>query len=565
MNIITKLISISLATLFAASYTITVSAENDITYSKEKKEDMVTSLAVQKKFGSLVKKTEIPSESIAIRSSLPAKYSSVDKGYVTSVKNQGSHNTCWAFAAMSVMETALLKNGFGTYDLSEEHLDIWATTRHNDTGWIRGLNEGAFSDAAMGYLASWQGARLDNDIPFGYATGKTFEQIDKLGKTEYGVTDIVKLPNDIATVKTAVMNYGSVSANFAANSLFFNQNNTAAYAYKTFSNTSQIEGHAITIVGWDDNYSKTNFKTGYQPTKNGAWLCKNSWGDYNSLGGYFWISYEDKYLFSDILSAPFAIKDFIRIDQNTKLYQVEEYGATYDFNLTSDSNGVEENVENITYINKFNFTERYANLESVVFETISVGADYTVYFIPLNKADNPISDETKWTELSTGIVDYSGYISVETDYTLPYSKGAIGVKIDGSKNNVQSTLGCDEWLSDYEGNYMFIPDTVKDVSYMKLDGNIIELSDFYNNHFSDTIGSNFVIKAITTADEGVKKYDVNNDGRTSLVDAVIIQRHLINTYKLNRNQTFSADIDENGTVNLADAVRVQKALLYSQI
>ncbi|MEE0930755.1 MAG: C1 family peptidase, partial [Acutalibacteraceae bacterium] len=520
-----------------------------------------TSQAVQKKVGSLIKKTEIPSESIKVKSSLPIKYSSVDKGYITSVKTQGSHSTCWAFAAMSVMETALLKNGFGTYDLSEEHLDSWATERSDGTGWIRSLNDGAFSDAAMGYLASWQGARLDSDIPFGYATGKTFEQVDKLGTTEYGATDIIKLPNDIATIKTAIMDYGSVSANFSANSFFFNQDNTAAYAYKTFSSSSQIEGHAITIVGWDDNYSKTNFKTGYQPTKDGAWLCKNSWGDYNSLNGYFWISYEDKYLFNDILSTPFTIKDFIQIDENTKLYQVEEYGATYDFNLTFDNNGVTEDVENITYINKFDFTERYSNLESVVFETISVGAEYTIYFIPLNKSDEPISDENKWTELSTGVVDYSGYISADTDYTLPYSKGAIGIKIDGTKNGIQSTLGCDEWLSDYDGNYMFIPDTVKDVSYIKLDGDILELSNFYNTYFSDDIGSNFVIKAITTADEGVKKYDVNNDGKISLIDAVVIQRYLIDTYKLDRNQTFSADIDENGIVNLADAVRIQKALL----
>lgn len=561
MSITKKLISISLASLFVASCTTTVGAENNTTFSKEKQESIITSQAVQKKVGSLIKKTEIPSESIKVKNSLPTKYSSVDKGYITSVKNQGSHNTCWSFAAMSVMETSLLKNGYGTYDLSEEHLDSWATKRSNGTGWIRSLNDGAFSDTAMGYLASWQGARLDSDIPFGYATGKTFEQIDKLGTTEYGVTDIIKLPNDIATIKTAIMDYGSVSANFSSNSFFFNQDNTAAYAYKTFSNLSQVEGHSITIVGWDNNYSKTNFKTGYQPTKNGAWLCKNSWGDYNSLNGYFWISYEDKYLFSDVLSTAFTIKDFIEIDKNTKLYQVEEYGATYDFNLTFDNNGITEDVENIVYINKFDFTERYSNLESVMFETISVGAEYTVYFIPLNKSGEPISDENKWTELSTGIVDYSGYISADTNYTLPYSKGAIGVKIDGTKNGIQSTLGCDEWLSDSDGNYIFIPDTTKDVSYMKLDEDILELSDFYSTYFSDDIGSNFVIKAITTADEGVKKYDVNNDGKTSLIDAVIVQRYLINTYKLNRNQTFSADIDENGNVTLADAVRIQKSLL----
>ena len=37
--------------------------------------------------------------------------------------------------------------------------------------------------------------------------------------------------------------------------------------------------HAVTIIGWDDNYSKDNFNTNQQPTTNGAWIIKNSWGE----------------------------------------------------------------------------------------------------------------------------------------------------------------------------------------------------------------------------------------------------------------------------------------------
>ena len=28
--------------------------------------------------------------------------------------------------------------------------------------------------------------------------------------------------------------------------------------------------HDVTVVGWDDNYSKENFNQGYRPTNNGA-------------------------------------------------------------------------------------------------------------------------------------------------------------------------------------------------------------------------------------------------------------------------------------------------------
>lgn len=83
--------------------------------------------------------------------------------------------------------------------------------------------------------------------------------------------------------------------------------NWAHYTYTT----EEGPNHAVTIVGWDDNYAKENFVEGHNPPANGAWLVKNSWGSEertfpdrgpgwgieNEKGehtGYFWLSYYDQ-------------------------------------------------------------------------------------------------------------------------------------------------------------------------------------------------------------------------------------------------------------------------------
>lgn len=52
--------------------------------------------------------------------------------------------------------------------------------------------------------------------------------------------------------------------------------NTDTWAHYTYE---QVQAnHAVTVVGWDDDYSKENFLEGHQPEHDGAWIVKNSWG-----------------------------------------------------------------------------------------------------------------------------------------------------------------------------------------------------------------------------------------------------------------------------------------------
>ena len=53
------------------------------------------------------------------QSSLPAAYSSRDLGYVTSVKSQ-HYSSCWAFASMATLESALLRSGYAAEDMSTD-------------------------------------------------------------------------------------------------------------------------------------------------------------------------------------------------------------------------------------------------------------------------------------------------------------------------------------------------------------------------------------------------------------------------------------------------------------
>ena len=50
--------------------------------------------------------------------------------------------------------------------------------------------------------------------------------------------------------------------------------------------------HEVAIVGWDDNYSRTNFRN-YASIGDGAWIVKNSWGSNWADNGYFYVSYYD--------------------------------------------------------------------------------------------------------------------------------------------------------------------------------------------------------------------------------------------------------------------------------
>lgn len=448
-------------------------------------------------------------------SMLPSSYSSRDLGYTTPVRQQTS-NICWAYSSLASLESYVLKSGRPVTHFSPQHMNIWGSMQADGTGWQREnlVNDGGYSYIPMGYLTSWGGPLYDYELPID--SDKTaYNNANSLYSADYGITGIKYINRDTPreTIKQYIMNYGAVIANFSADTVkYMNASSEAFYCGDASIATNQLYGHSVSIVGWDDNYAKENFSSSYShdtPANNGAWLIKNSWGTYvNENGGYFWISYEDAWLFHSIFGPSFAISEFEELDGSKYIYQNEIYGATTQFHYLTDETNIP--ADEITYINVYDFTEEYSVLDKVVFESTSYDADYTVYYIPVF-GGKPTQETYLWQQLATGTIDYTGYISVDTNnFTLPEGEGAIGIAIDNTrtynenKNNpgyeyISNSIGVCEWLA-FNGGYYFKNQGVQGDSFVmyKDNGTTItyDVMDFYKKHWDDSMGCTFVIKAI---------------------------------------------------------------------
>ena len=437
------------------------------------------------------------------RNNLPSYYNSREEGLTLPVRTQ-HNNTCWAFGTLSSMETLLLQQRESDVQaLSPQHANYWGLKRADGTGWQRTSADAGYSFIPLGYLTSWAGPVTEAIFPE-YLAEEAFKNFTKT--PDYGLTKIVYVDQNTQrdSIKTLIHTYGSVVASFNSDSRYMTNDLSAFYCSDSSLTVGQLQGHCVSLVGWDDNYPKDRFKDSLSgtPAHNGAWLMKNSWGE--SLGdkGYMWISYEDVWLFNDIFGPSYALCEYEYLCEDVKLYQNEIDGATYEFPYLSYSNNT-----TVTYMNAFDFEEDHRNLDKVMFESTALGCDYTIFYIPFD-GEKPTAETENWTELYTGTIDYTGYICADVqNMEIPAGKGAVGVQISNTKvnkenpgANIKNTIGVCEWLESGKG-MIFIPQSQQGQSYY-LDMNrtyqgVTDVMDMYSDRFSDNIGGTFVIKAIT--------------------------------------------------------------------
>lgn len=474
-------------------------------------------------------------------SNLPSVYDPREKESLTTpVKDQKSNGACWAFAGIAALENYLLLNNYGEYDLSEEHARWWATINDEGYGWVREPSKGGPTQIIPGYYLSDVGPKLETDIPYGNTTKPT--NMDS-AETQFDVTDIRYFGKDMNDIKEGIIKYGGVETTYCDNKTYYNNDSSAFYC----NNTELTNDHSVLVVGYDDNYSKENFKSTCKPSNDGAWLIKNSWGQSSNDGGYLWISYEDATIFDvENTNINFSIVNAKKHDGKEKIYQLDDYGATTTFYITDNNVRTKE----MGYMNVFDFTDDKNVLDSVTFMSENAGATYQIFYSKVVNG-KPNEDYSKMIKLASGIVPYAGYITVPVEnIDLPAGKGAIVVRLT---NDSGVGIGCESNVKYASGEQAYIASAKKGESYFIYSGELYDL----NTEFTDS-PRNFTIKAITKASSSVSLSELNVNG-TSCINSCSEDRYSINVPYSNKlsKLTISAKLNnKNNSIKSINGIEV---------
>ena len=198
---------------------------------------------------------------------------------LTPVRDQGSCGSCWAFATVGTLESALKVKSGGSVgndvNASEQFLVSCNKNSYSCNG---GWFAHDYHANTLGNLQTAAGAVLEADMPYTVSNGSCKLVANHPNRiASWGYIAGYAVPS-VDQIKAVISSYGPVAAAVCVGSAFQSYRSGAVFSTNesTACGSSKVN-HAIVLVGWDDATQ--------------SWILRNSWGPNWGEQGYMRIKY----------------------------------------------------------------------------------------------------------------------------------------------------------------------------------------------------------------------------------------------------------------------------------
>ena len=295
--------------------------------------------------------------------------------------------------------------------------------------------------------------------------------------------------------------------------------------------------HCVQMVGWDDHYTKENFMK--EPPEDGAWIIRNSWGDYaNSEDGYFYLSYYES---------------TISLITYFDCEPVTNYGSNYSYSCTHISAWPAHSLKHGYYSANVFEAQKDEKIEAVGFHTVRIFFDPAQYEISVWLLDSEPEGPQDGMIVGqfTETLEFSGYYTLK----LPES---IAVK-KGQKYSVvmKTPLGtqCFFDKASYKEGVSYY------AYYTEDEGEPTDWTDCFGTEYGDVC--NHVYTEYEGETEDCIRGDLNRDCKVNAVDLSLLKQVLLGSERTDIDRK-AADWNGDNAMNAEDVNGMLEFLLQKE-